>query len=112
MLHTSNLIKESDPKTLPDLKALDENWKNKSQLQKETIEGLSKIDWEAVWKLLVKPHSQIMTLNCSLDSVQRMLPPLHDAIFVGKLRTQFGMPPQVRPTSEICELRGKAGNDD
>lgn len=44
MLHTSNLIKESDPKTLPDLKALDDNWKNKSQLQKETIEGLSKID--------------------------------------------------------------------
>lgn len=32
MFHTSNLIKESDPKKLPDIKALDENWKNKSQL--------------------------------------------------------------------------------
>ena len=83
MLHTSNLIKESDPKTLPDIKALDENWNNKRQLQKDTIEGLSKIEWEAVWQILAKPHSQIMTLNCFLDSVQRMLPPLRDDIFVG-----------------------------
>jgi len=32
MLHTSDLIKEGDPKKLPDLKALDKNWKNKTQL--------------------------------------------------------------------------------
>ena len=58
---------------------------------------------------LVKPHSHIMTLNWSLDSVERTLPPLHDAIFVGQLSIEFRMPPQVRSMSDIYELRGKAG---
>ena len=69
MLHTSGLIKEGNHKSIPDLKILEKNWKNAGQIREETIAQLKKADWEAYWKLLVKPHSQIMTLNCSLDSI-------------------------------------------
>jgi len=79
--HTTNLINKGDPKSLPDLKDLDKNWKEKMKIQREAITKLSKIDWEAYWQFLVKPHSQIMTLTCSVNSMQRMLPPLTNSIF-------------------------------
>ena len=83
MLHTSGLIKEGNHKSIPDLRNLEQSWKNTGQLREETLEQLKKTDWEAYWHLLGKPHSQIMTLNCSLDSVQKMQPLLLDTIFIG-----------------------------
>ena len=36
MLHTSSLIKEGDPKSIPDLKILEQSWKNIGQIREET----------------------------------------------------------------------------
>ena len=58
-LHTTNLIKEGNPKSLPDLNELDKNWKENLKIQRDAITKLSKTDWEAYWQFLVKPHSQI-----------------------------------------------------
>ena len=87
MLHTFGLIKEVNDKLIPDLRNLEQSWKNTGQLREETLAQLKKIDWESYWKLLVKPHSQIMTLNFSLDSIQKMQPLLLDAIFIGQMKT-------------------------
>lgn len=105
--HTTNLIKEGNPKSLLDLKDLDKNWKEKMKIQREAIMKLSKTNWEAYRKFLVKPHSQIMTLNCSLNSTQRTMPLLTGSIFAGQFKTQFVAPPQVKPMSDVCNLKEK-----
>lgn len=81
--HATNLVKEGNPKSLAHLNDLNKNWKEKVETQREAIAKLSKTVWEAYWQYLVKPHNQIMTLNFSLHSTKRMLPPLTDAIFAG-----------------------------
>jgi len=43
-LHTTNLMKECNPKELPDLNDLDQNWKAKVKTQREVITKLSKDD--------------------------------------------------------------------
>lgn len=68
MLQTTNLMKEGNPKSLLDLNKLDKSWKEKVKNQREAITKLSKTDSEAYWKFLVKPYSQIMILNSSLNS--------------------------------------------
>jgi len=45
--HTTNLIKEGKPKSLPNLNDLDKNWKAKLKNQREAITKLSKTNWEA-----------------------------------------------------------------
>ena len=111
MLHTSGLIKEGNHKLIPDLKILEKSWKNTGQIQEETIAQLTKTNCKAYWQLLVKPHIQIMTLNCSLDSIQKMLPLIFDAIFTRQMKTQFEKPPQVQPMFNICEQKGKYGSN-
>ena len=87
MLHTSSLIKEGNHKSIPDIINLEQSWKNTGQLQEETLAQLKKTNWESYWHLLVKPHSQVMTLKFSLDSIQKMQTLLHDAIFTGQMKT-------------------------
>lgn len=106
-LYATNLVREGNPKELPDLNDLHKIWKERVETQREAIEKLAKTDWESYWQYLVKPHSQIMTLNYSLHSTQWMLPPLIDVIFTGQVRTQFGAPPQVKAMANICDLKDK-----
>lgn len=94
-LNTTNLMKEGNPKALPNLNDLDQNQKAKVKTQMEAITKLSKANRKEYWQFLVKPYKQIMRLNCSLHSSQTMLPPLTDVIFIGEVRTQFGEPPHV-----------------
>jgi len=82
-LYATNLVKEGNPKILPNLNDLHKRWKERVEIQREVNAKLVKTDWEVYWQYLVKPHSQIMTLNYSLHATQRMLPPLTDVIFVG-----------------------------
>jgi len=65
-LYATNLVKEGNPKILPDLNDMHKSWKERAKIQREAITKLAKTDWEVYWQCLVKPHSQIMTLNCSL----------------------------------------------
>lgn len=106
-LFVTNLLKEDNLKEMPELGALHKNWQEKAKTQREAITKLTKTIWESYWQYLVKPHIQIMTLNCSLHLTQQMLPPLTDAIFVGQLRTHFGAPPQLKPMTDICDLKDK-----
>ena len=50
MLHTSHLIKDGDLKSIPDLKILEQSWKNTGQIREETIVQLKKTNWEAYWQ--------------------------------------------------------------
>ena len=111
MLDTSSLIKEGNEKSIHGLRNLEKSWKNIGQLREETLAQLKKTDGEAYWQLLVKPHSQIMTLKYFMDSIQKMQPLLHEAIFTGQMKTQFGKPSQVQPMSDICEQKSKAGSN-
>ena len=111
MLHSSGLIKEGNHKSILDIRDLEQSWKSTGQLWEETLAQLKKTDWESYWQLLVKPHSQVMTLSFSLDSIQKMQPLLQDAIFAGKMKTQFGKPPQVQPMSDICEQKNRASKN-
>ena len=49
ILHTSGLIKEGNLKSLPDIKDLEQIWKEAGQLKEETLLQLKKTDWEAYW---------------------------------------------------------------
>ena len=106
-LFVTNLLKEGSLIEMRDLGALHKSWQEKAETQREAIKKLMKTNWESYWKYLVKSHRQMMTLNCSLHSTQRMLPPLTDTIFTGQLRTHFAAPPQLKPMTNICDLRDK-----
>jgi len=107
ILFATNLIKEGNTKEILDLNSLYKDWKEKAGSQREAITKLTTTNWDSYWKYLVKPHSQIMTLNCSLHTTQRMFPPLTEAIFTGQLRTHFGPPPQIQLMTDICDLKEK-----
>ena len=77
----TNLIKEGNLKEIPNLNALYKSWQKKVETQREAIIKLNKTNWELYWQYLVKPPSQIMTLNFSIHMTQRMLPPLTNVIF-------------------------------
>ena len=111
ILHTSRLIKEGNLKSIPDIRDLEQSWKDAGQLREEALTQLKKTGWEAYWKLLVKPHSQIMTLNCSLNSIQRIQPLLLDTIFSAEMKIQFRKPPQVQPMYNICEQKSRVGSN-
>ena len=102
ILHTSGLIKEGNFKSFLDIKDLEQSWKKAGQLREETLLQLKKTDWEAYWQLLVKPHSQIMTLNCFLNSIQIIQLLLLDTIFSAQMKIESGKPPQFQPMSDIC----------
>lgn len=110
-LFGTNLLKEGCLKEIRDLGALHKSLQVKAEIQREEIAKLTKINWESYWKYVIKPHNQIMTLNCSLHLTQRMLPPLTNAIFVGQLRTHFGVPPQLKPMTNICDLKEKLADN-
>lgn len=54
---------------------------------------VNRLNWEAYWKFLVKPHSKCVTLGCLITSKKKMVPALTDAIFVGQLKSTIGQPP-------------------
>ena len=47
ILHTSGFIKEVNIKYVPDIRDLEQSWKDAGQLQEETLTQLKEIDWEA-----------------------------------------------------------------
>ena len=45
-LHATNLVKEGNPKILPDLNDLHKSWKERAEIQREEIAKLAKTNWE------------------------------------------------------------------
>lgn len=48
-LFDTNLIREGNPKEMPNLGALHKSWKEKAKTQRESIEKLTKIGWDSYW---------------------------------------------------------------
>lgn len=69
-LFSTNMVKEDNLKEMPNLGALHKSWQEKVEAQKQEITKLTKTDWDSYWQYLVKMHSQITTLNCSIHSTQ------------------------------------------
>lgn len=94
-------MKEGNSKEMPNLTTLSKDFQEIARQQKDAITKLTMTDSELYWQYLVKPHSQIMTLNCFLHATQMMLPPLANVIFTGQLKSHFGPPPQLQPMINI-----------
>jgi len=45
-IHNANLVKECIPGALPDMRHLEQQWKETTQTKEEVIKQLSKLDWE------------------------------------------------------------------
>lgn len=90
---------------MSDFTDLSKGWQEKAGKQKGAITKLTSTNWESYWQYLVKPHSQITTLNCSLHATQGMVPHLADAIFTRQLKSHFRPPLQIQPMIDICDLK-------
>ena len=49
ILHTYGFIKEGNLKSVPDIKDLEQSWKEVGQLREEALIQLKKTNWEAYW---------------------------------------------------------------
>lgn len=104
-LHGANLDKVCILVFLLIEKQLEQQWRHAAQENEQAIKQVNKLNWEAYWQFLVKPHNQWMTLRYLTPSTQKMVPTLIDATFVGQLKYEIGQPPQLKPMTHICDLR-------
>ena len=79
-LHRENLISETTPRYLPKVQQLQTGWRQKAQEKAESIQRLTKLNWDCYWMYLVKPHSQWMTLKCIINSAEKMVLALADSV--------------------------------
>jgi len=91
-LHGANLVAESILGFLPDAKQLEQQWKQAAEEKVKVIRQMTRLDWEAYWQHLVKPHNQCMTLRCPTTSTEKMVPALTDVIFDGQLKAEVSRP--------------------
>ena len=62
--------------------------KTKCQRKAESIQRLTKLNWDSYWAYLVKPHSQWTTLKCIINSAEKMAPALADIVFTTQLKSE------------------------
>lgn len=84
-LHRANLISETTPGSLPNVRQLQTRWKYIAEEKAESIKRITKLNWNTYWQHLVKPHSQCMTLKFLTTSTEKIAPPLADSVFIGQL---------------------------
>lgn len=91
-LHGANMVNECLLGFLCNGKQREEQWEHVAQEKEEEIKQLNRLNWEAYWQFLVKPHSQLMTLRCLTTSTQKMVPTLTNALFAGQLKSAINQP--------------------
>lgn len=106
-MHGANQVAESILGFLPDVKQLEQQWKQVVEEKAEVIRQTTGLDWEAYWQHLVKPHSQYMTLRFLTTSSEKMAPALTDAIFDGQLKAEVSRLTQLMPMVDICNLKDR-----
>jgi len=56
-LHSANLVAESISSFLPNVKQLELQWRQATEEKAEAIRKTTRLNWEAYWRHLVKPHN-------------------------------------------------------
>lgn len=106
-LHSANIVVDTTPAFLPNAKQLELRWKHVAEERAEAIKKVTKLNWEAYWQYLVKPHSQWMTLKCVIVSIKKMVPTLINAMFTGQLKVEVGQPTFLKTMLDICDLKDR-----
>ena len=104
-LHKVNLISETIPGYLPQAQQLQTEWKQKAEEKEKSIEGLTTLNWDSYWTCLVKPHSPCSTLNCIINSAEKIAPTLADSFFSGQLKSEVGQPPLLKSMLDACKFK-------
>lgn len=82
-LHSANLVEDSIQGFLPNVKQFEQQWRQATKEKGEAIGQTTRLNWEAYWRHLVKPHIQWMTLRFLTTSTEKMVLALTDAVFTG-----------------------------
>lgn len=104
-LHKANLVAKTTPGFIPEAQKLQVVWKQASEEREEAIKQVNRLNWEAYWQYLVKPHSQWMTLKSLMTSVEKIVPTLTNVIFAGQLNVEVGQLTLLKPMLDICDLK-------
>lgn len=72
-LHSANLVEESILGFLPNVIQLELQRRQAIEEKAGAIRQTTRLNWEAYWRHLVKPHSQWMTLQCLTTSTEKMV---------------------------------------
>ena len=104
-LYGTNLISDCSPGNLPKAKVLKNQWRQYLDTKEEHLNKVQSLNWDAYWSFLVKPHSQQMTIKFLVDVVDRMMPKLSDATYIGQLHSRMIHPPEIQSMLSICWLR-------
>ena len=104
-LHKENLISETILRYLPQAQQLQTEWKQKAQEKEKSIKGLTQLNWDSYWACLVKPHSQCMTLNCIINSAEKIAPALTNSVFTGQLKFEVGQPNLLKSMMNACNFK-------
>ena len=103
--HSANLVVETTPGFLPNEKQLELQWKQAAEERAEVIRQVTRLNWEAYWQYLVKPHNQFMTLKHIIVSVEKMVPTLINVVFTRQLKAKVSQPTLLRTMLDICDLK-------
>ena len=104
-VYGENLISDCSLGKLPKAKVLENQWKRDLATKDEQFSRVHNLTWDAYWSLLVKPHSQQMTIKCLANVVDRMVPELSDAMYMGQLHSRMSRPPEIQSMLSICQLQ-------
>ena len=106
-LYLSNMISQCTPGKLLSAKTLEQSCYQELEKNGRLIAGINSLTWDTYWLFLVKPYSQWMTLRCSITSTQKMVPALTYAIFDGQLKSTIDQPMQLKPMTNIYDLKDR-----
>lgn len=104
-LHKAILISKTTPGYLPKVQQLQTGWRQKAQEKAESIQRLTKLNWDFYWAYLVKPHSQWMTLKCIINSTEKMAPALANYVFTAQLKSEVGQPTLLKKMLNACDFK-------
>ena len=55
--------------------------------------------------ILVKPHSQWMTVKCIINAAEKVVPVLIDSVFSAQLKAEVSQPTLLKPMMNACSFK-------
>ena len=106
-LYLENMISQCRPGKMTTTNTLEQSCYPELEEKGRLIAGINRLNLEAYWLFLIKPHTQRAALKCLTNAIGCVIPDIQDATYAAQLSLRLNKTLEVEPMLAINQLRLK-----